>query len=57
MNIAISQLSKEYVELLYEHKKLTESKNALLKSEEPYDDTLIQSYNEKLAVVNAKIYV
>ena len=57
LNIAISQLSKEYVEMLYEHKKLTESKNALLKSEEPYDDTLIASYNEKLAVVNAKIYI
>ena len=56
LNIAISQLSSEYVLLLYEHKKLTESKNVLLKSEEPLDFNLIASYNEKLAVTNAKIY-
>ncbi len=56
LNIAISQISSEYVTLLYEHKKLTESKNALLKREEPIDMDLIASYNEKLAEVNAKIY-
>ncbi|MBQ8837413.1 MAG: DNA replication/repair protein RecF [Clostridia bacterium] len=57
LNIAISQLYGEYVALLAEHKKLTEGKNALLKSEEPYDSALMAAYNEKLAVDNAKIYV
>ena len=57
LNIAISQLYSEYVLLLAEHKKLTEGKNALLKSEELIDYTLIASYNEKLAEVNAKIYL
>lgn len=57
LNIAISQLYGEYVSLLSEHKKLTEGKNALLKSEDTPDFNLIDSYNEKLAEVNAKIYL
>ncbi len=57
LNIAISQLYGEYVLLLSEHKKLTEGKNALLKSEEPYDSALMDAYNEKLADINAKIYI
>lgn len=57
LNIAISQLSREYVSLLSDHKKLVESKNSLLKGEEPIDDALMAAYNEKLAVVNAKIYL
>ena len=57
LNIAISQLYGEYVALLSEHKKLLEGKNALLKSEEPYDVALMAAYNEKLCEVNAKIYL
>ncbi len=57
LNIAISQISAEYVSLLYEHKKLTEGKNALLKRDDVPDFDLIASYNEKLAEVNAKIYL
>ena len=57
LNIAISQISAEYVTLLYEHKKLTESKNSLLKREDYLDINLIEAYNEKLAEVNAKIYL
>ncbi|MBE6679884.1 MAG: DNA replication and repair protein RecF [Ruminococcaceae bacterium] len=56
LNIALSQISQEYVTLLYEHKKLTESKNALLKRDDVPDIDLIASYNEKLAEINAKIY-
>ena len=57
LNIAISQLYGEYVLLLSDHKKLTEGKNLLLKSEDEYDSTLMASYNEKLAEINAKIYI
>lgn len=57
LNIAISQLYGEYVALLTEHKKISEGKNALLKSDEPYDAALMAAYNEKLAEVNAKIYI
>ncbi len=56
LNIALSQISPEYVALLAEHKKLTESKNVLLKSEDNIDMALIAAYNEKLAFTNAKIY-
>ena len=57
LNIAISQLYSEYVLLLSDHKKLTEGKNLLLKSEDEYDVNLMASYNEKLAEINAKIYL
>ncbi len=57
LNIAISQLYSEYVSLLSDHKKLTEGKNSLLKSDDEYDSTLMASYNEKLAEINAKIYI
>lgn len=56
LNIALSQLYGEYVTLLSEHKKLTESKNALLKSEN-FDKALLYAYNTQLAEVNANIYI
>ena len=56
LNIALSQLYGEYVNLLAEHKKLTESKNALLKSEN-FDKALLYAYNTQLAEVNASIYI
>jgi len=55
LNIALSQLSGEYVTLLAEHKKLLEGKNALLKQEEGYDPTLMAAYNRQFAAVCAKI--
>lgn len=57
LNIALSQLYGEYVNLLSNHKKLTESKNALLKSEDGIDINLLRAYNEKLSEVNAEIYL
>ena len=57
LNIALSQLYSEYVLLLSEHKKITENKNSLLKSENGYDRCLLDTYNEKLAELNAKIYI
>lgn len=56
LNIAISQLSSEYVILLSEHKKLLEGKNVLLKSDMPYDAALMASYNERLSDMCARIY-
>ncbi|MBQ5389614.1 MAG: DNA replication and repair protein RecF, partial [Clostridia bacterium] len=56
LNIAISQLYGEYLSLLAEHKKLLSLKNALLKSEEPIDLTLLRAYNEQFSEVCAKIY-
>lgn len=55
LNIAITQLSAEYLNALTVHKKLCEHKNALFKSEEPYDRTFMQSLNEGLADACAKI--
>ncbi len=57
LNIALSQLYSEYVLLLAEHKKLTENKNALLKSENGIDKNLLDTYNGRLSEVNAKIYI
>ncbi len=57
LNIAISQLSHEYVMLLSEHKKLLEEKNALLRNEDYYDASLVSAYNEKLADTCARIYL
>ena len=57
LNIALSQLSPIYVSLLTEHKKLTEAKNALLKSEEPYSKELMNVYNDKLSEICAKICI
>lgn len=57
LNIALSQLYSEYVLLLAEHKKLTESKNALFKSEDGYDKELMNTYNSRLCEVNAKIHL
>ena len=57
LNIALSQLYYEYVNLLSEHKKLTENKNALLKSESGYDTSLMKAYNGKLSEINAKIHI
>lgn len=56
LNIALSQISGRYVTLLAEHKKLLEGKNALLKSDLPYDVALMDAYNEKLSDVCASIY-
>lgn len=56
LNIAISQISSEYVILLSEHKKFLEGKNSLLKSEVPYEQALMDAYNEKLCDVSARIY-
>lgn len=55
LNIALSQISGEYVSLLLEHKKLFEGKNALLKREDGYDATLMAAYNRQFAAVCAKI--
>ena len=57
LNVALSQADSEYILLLSEHKKLTESKNVLLKSEDGYDVSLMRAYNEKLSEVNAKIHI
>ncbi len=57
LNVALSQLYSEYISLLAEHKKLTESKNSLLKSENGYDITLLETYNARLTEINAKIYL
>ena len=57
LNVALSQADSEYILLLSEHKKLTESKNALLKSENGYDRALLLTYNARLCEVNAKIHV
>ncbi|MBQ4598452.1 MAG: DNA replication and repair protein RecF [Clostridia bacterium] len=57
LNIALSQLYGEYVSLLSDHKKLLAGKNALLKSEEPFDIELLRAYNEQFAEVSAKIYL
>ena len=56
LNIALSQLYPEYIALLGEHKKLIALKNALLKSEEEINLTLLRAYNEKLAEVCEKIH-
>lgn len=55
LNVALSQLSGEYIAALTRHKKLLENRNALLKSEELFDMALMESYNEEFAAVNAKI--
>lgn len=57
LNVALSQLSGEYIAALTKHKKLLENRNALLKSEEAFDPSLMESYNEEFAAVNAKLCV
>jgi len=57
LNVALSQAYSEYILLLSEHKKLTESKNALLKCEDDYDVTLMNTYNARLCEINAKIHL
>lgn len=57
LNVAISGLYHEYLLLMSEHKKISEQKNALLKSENQIDRALLAAYNEKLAAVSAKIYL
>lgn len=57
LNIALSQLYGEYVALLADHKKLLAGKNALLKSEEPFDIALLRAYNAQFAEVSAKIWM
>lgn len=55
LNAAIAQTSREYVAALGRHKKLMGNKCALLRREDGFDPSLMESYNEELAVVSAEI--
>ncbi|MBQ9429685.1 MAG: DNA replication and repair protein RecF [Clostridia bacterium] len=56
LNVALSSLYPEYLFHIGEHKKVSEQKNALLKSEEEIDRSLLAAYNDKLAEVSAQVY-
>ena len=56
MDIVISQYDKEYLEALIRYNKALLQRNVLLKSEVPVDDSLMEVWEEQMALTGQRVF-